>query len=84
MYRPAVPICGFWCLKHYKDRFYGGFYKRPSLGINLHQYSLIKITLFFWGHPVMGSLLSVVINLSSIKDDDIGNLQKFEYLYDYL
>ena len=32
----------------------------------------------------MGSLLIVVIKLSSIKYADVRNLQEFEYFYDYL
>ena len=31
----------------------------------------------------MGSFLIVVIKLSSIKDGDVRNLQKFKYIYDY-
>ena len=31
----------------------------------------------------MGSFLIIVVNLSSYKYGDVGNIQKFEYLYNY-
>ena len=37
-----------------------------------------------WKITGLGTFLIVLINLFSIKDGDIGNLRKSEYLYDYL
>ena len=32
----------------------------------------------------MGSFINTVLKLSGYKDDDVGNLRKFEYFNDYL
>ena len=49
--------------------------KWPYFAQNLHPYSIIKIPLFFWGSSGVGSFPILVINLSSIKDGEVGNSQ---------
>ena len=45
---PAVPICGFWCIKRFLDHFYGGFAKLTYFAQNYHWFSLINIPIY-WG-----------------------------------
>ena len=58
--------------------------KRPSFARNLHQSSLMKLLLLFWGDPGVGEFLIIVIKLSSIEDGRVGKLQNYEYFYGYL
>ena len=49
----------------------------------LHRCSLLIIPLNLSGFSEMGSFLIIVVKLYSYKDSDVGNLQKFEYFYEY-
>ena len=63
---PAVPICGFRCLKHFFI---------PLFMVNLRNGPLspeIRNPLFFWGGAGVESFLIIVIELCSIKDGDVG------------
>ena len=79
MSSPAWPICNFWCLKRCLRHFLQYIFE-----MDLFCPKLIPVQSRLDESQSVSPFLILDIKLSSIKDDNVGNLRKFEYLYNCL
>ena len=81
---PAWPICEIWCLKLFSDHFLRWIFETGLFRPELELFQYYSTSSLLDESQSLTPLLILVINLSCIKYDDVGNLRKFEYLYNYL